>query len=152
MNQISNLFYEVDLSKNIQVSISNYKKFHQFNLNLTNSSENIDRLRGEYNGLSNDDKQEQNSYEVNDQNKIKNKNYSIIQVNSFQELQKESYLILSNIRSINFQVELLHQRQQKQNLNLKIELNVLMSQFNGLMNDNNIRKNRKELKYDESLR
>lgn len=133
MKHITNLFHEIETNRAIQISLNNNNNFRHFHSNLTNSNENINRLRGEYNETHDNDSINNNNdgndgNNENNQNKERrNKNLS---VNSFKEFQKESYLILSNIRSINFQVELLYQRQQKQNLNLKIEYNVLMSQFN----------------------
>lgn len=141
MNQINNLFYEVNLNREIQISISLPENFNQFNnLNLNHSDDNIDRLRGEYNEIS-------NKYEENNNNLSNNNEKNIFPIiNSFQEFQKESYLIVSNIRSINFQIELLYKRQQKQNKKLKIELNVLMNQFNDLVtNDEYQRKYNRKL-------
>lgn len=93
--------------------------FFTFPNNSSRSSEILDRLRGEYLEITSD---------FNSNNPISSPNRR--NWKSSEEEREESYHILSTLRSMNLQAELLYNQQYSHHINLQIELNALKSQIN----------------------
>lgn len=80
----------------------------------------LDRLRGEYLERHSEEHREVSRGDV-----LRNKCLS----RGSRERREEAYHVLSEIRSMNLQAEMFHQRQVSLQMNLKIELNALTSQL-----------------------